>query len=933
MIKIHQSFFINRFKAAIIYCILLLFQASISHASLNIEQLPQDLQKKILTQFPQIKENTETSLKLVDDVVHYLHLIGDFDEIRAEESENGQLTIQFQLTKKIGKVEFVGSDEISDGDLKRTIGLDLKSSFNEEILIEAGEKIKNAYRDKGFLKSVIDVEVSEMTDANLYLIRFKISEGEPTRIQDFKIESPNVKLNDQIYRLIKSHTKKNLTDERLRDIAKEIREELKMNKYIRTELIGPELQFAQNEATAIVKFKLDKPENYLLDFQNNISETDSKLHEYLNLENFYSANPDIGPELAAKLKQYYLSKGYARVDIKVSEVATKTDFQQKIVFDINEGPIVRIEKIEVTGNIQFPNDEMATFIKEHSSDTIARGYYFKDDLDIGFKNLILDLQNRGFLQAKINSSRMQFNKEKNKISIILNIDQGPLTIVKAVHFTGNNEITSQQLESIAQVRTGALSLQSIDVSIEKIKQYYRDNGYIEMILLNEKSDLVSYSADNTEANIEFKIFEGPQVKVAHKIIEGNTFTKDYVIYNEVAIDDNEILTPNKIESALNRLQKTGYFSSVEIKTLEEKTIVADRTLLIKVKERDPGVFMMGAGATNERNLTIRGYTGIAYRNLWGTGRGVSLRTEGNFNAFKSNYFEHKTVLGYIEPYLFNTRTRGRINLTRQTSISDYTSGQATDVNQTTYSIEREFTPHITGIWEIWSLATLRDYGIDSNYHHDESLLDIATTGPTVDIDFRDNPFNPTSGSFTRLNLEYSTPQIGSSSTINYYKSTASYTHYTMLKKYPENALVWANQLRLGFLKNLSETGGVPYDKKGFILGGRSTVRGFENGTNEVFPNQYDLGTDKYTLTTSAKSMLIKSELRFPIMGSLGGAIFYDGGSVDIEGLSVTDNYRDSSGVAIRYNTPFGPLNLEWGCKLDRKPDESPCRFHLSIGTY
>lgn len=901
-------------------------------AALKINSLPLDMQKKIIAQFPQIL-NKDVSLKTIDDVVHYLHLMNDFEEISVSDSPDGEYLLSFKFTKKIGKFEFLGSDEFSDNELRQKIGLDLNTSFNEDLLIESGEKIKNTYRDKGYLKTLIDVEVLELPDSNLFTIRYKISEGESTRIQDFKIEGPNEKLNDQIYRLIKGNKNKNLTEERLREIAKDIREDLKQNKFIRTELIGPELQFLKNESLAIVKFSIDKPESFIIDFQNNFAETDSRLEEYLNLENFYSANPEIGPELASKIRQYYLSKGYARSEVKVSEVSTKIEFQRKIIFDINEGPMVKIEKIEVNGVTNLSNQELAIFIKEHSSDTVARGFYFKDDLDIGFKNLILELQNRGYLQAKINSSRMQFNKEKNKVSIILNIEQGPLTTVQSIQFTGNQAISIDVLSKIANIKSGALSLQSIDLSIERIKQYYREAGYIEMILLNEKSDLVTYSPDNTEAKIEFKIFEGPQVKVAHKIIEGNTFTKDYVILNELSIQDHEILTPTKLENALNRLQKTGYFSTVEIKTLEEKTMVADRTLLIKVKERDPGVFTMGAGATNERNLTIRGYTGIAYRNLWGTGRGVSLRTEGNFNVFNSRYFEHKTVLGYIEPYLFNTRTRGRINLTRQTSISDYTSGQATDVNQTTYSIEREFTPHITGIWEVWSLATLRDYGIDSNYHHDESLLDIATFGPTVDIDFRDNPFNPTSGSFTRLNLEYSTPKIGSSASINYYKTTAAYTHYTLLKKYPENALVWANQLRLGYLKNLSETGGVPYDKKGFILGGRSTVRGFENGTNEVFPNQYDLGTDKYTLTTSAKSMLIKSELRFPIFGSLGGAVFYDGGSVDIEGLTVKDNYRDSSGVAIRYNTPFGPLNLEWGCKLDRKPDESPCRFHLSIGTY
>ena len=48
---------------------------------------------------------------------------------------------------------------------------------------------------------------------------------------------------------------------------------------------------------------------------------------------------------------------------------------------------------------------------------------------------------------------------------------------------------------------------------------------------------------------------------------------------------------------------------------------------------------------------------------------------------------------------------------------------------------------------------------------------------------------------------------------------------------------------------------------------------------------------------------------------------------------IKDPYRDSVGLGFRYNTPVGPLNLEFGWKLDRKEGEEPWRFHLSIGAF
>jgi len=119
--------------------------------------------------------------------------------------------------------------------------------------------------------------------------------------------------------------------------------------------------------------------------------------------------------------------------------------------------------------------------------------------------------------------------------------------------------------------------------------------------------------------------EGPQVRISTFVLDGNSFTKDYVLLKEIDLQPGDTVTPSKVDEAVAKLQRTGHFNTVEVKTLEEKTSVANRTLVIKVTERDPGVFTLGAGATSDLGLTLRGYTGIAYNNIRGTGRGGRLR--------------------------------------------------------------------------------------------------------------------------------------------------------------------------------------------------------------------------------------------------------------------------------------------------------------------
>lgn len=155
-------------------------------------------------------------------------------------------------------------------------------------------------------------------------------------------------------------------------------------------------------------------------------------------------------------------------------------------------------------------------------------------------------------------------------------------------------------------------------------------------------------------------------------------------------------------------------------------------------------------------------------------------------------------------------------------------------------------------------------------------------------------------------------------------------------------MIWANSLRGGYLKNLRELGSVPYDKKGFILGGESTIRGFSPAEGfphkDHFPTGYDAATDRYSLTTDATMYLFKSEVRFPIYKNFGGAFFYDGGAVFIRGVDFEAPYRDAIGIAARYNTPVGPVSLEYGWKIKprctlTKGCESPSVFHFSIGTF
>lgn len=930
------------------FAFLLFIQSSPAFAKkgLDISSLPPEIQLDVQRRYPQVNKDF-IALDMVDEILRYLQLKPQFDRLIVNETSVGSYKLEYVHAKRIGNVTFIGNDFYSNSETSTLFAVKSGDVYDQQSLAEQGEKLRLAYKEQGFMNTIVDIEMPPGKDDTVDVI-LKVTENKRTLIHNLIVQSPNAKLNKDLVNELDSKVDDPLTEKTLADLNKSARSYLNKARYVRADFVGPTITYNSDESQATLTYRVDRPEAYEFSFGGAKIFSTRNLKNALDLDNYYSANPNIGTELSAKLRNYYLADGYARAEVTSTEEEKGNPFVRRISFTIDEGPRVKIQAINISGKISRKPQHYSNIIKDFSSATISNGYYNKDDFETGVKNLVLALQNEGYLQAKIVSTRLTYNKEKDQVTLYVNLDEGPLTIIQSVSFLGNQAYKNEELLKVTGLVPGPLKLSQIEEAVKNIKNFYHDNGYIEMMLLNEKEDLVTYDETNTKALLNFKIFEGPQVRAASIVLEGNSFTRDYVLFQELEIKKGELITPRRLDDSISHLQRTGFFNTVEISTLEAKTPTADRTVIVRVTEREPGTFNVGLGATNERKLTIRGYTGVSYRNLLGTGRGASVRLEGNYNVADVKYLEKKVVVGYLEPYLFGSHIRGRVNVTLSSQITDFNIKQVTDLNQYTWTIEKDLTQKILATWDIYSLAQVRDSGLDNTYPYAPTQQDIVTTGPNIDFDFRDNPFNPTSGTFTRINAEYADPKmwpnpLAGTETINYWRAVAGITFYNKVGTAQKQPVVWANNFRGGYIKNLStlpdtpdRQNGVPWDKKGFSLGGISTVRGYEAGS-EYFPNNNDLGiaggNKKYYLTTDSTMGLIKSELRFPVYGSLGGAVFYDGGIVQIQGLDIDEPYRAATGGGIRYNTPVGPLSVDVAWKLNMQPGESPWRLHISIGTF
>lgn len=901
-------------------------------------QTQEDLKK----QFSFLKSETPTRAEL-DSLLRYLVTQEQYETVQFQlETQNGVEIYHLNVgrTRRISSLKIMGLDHFSESEVRAELGVAEKSVFDQQTLIEGGERVRRLYRERGFRNTSIDLEFQRLSVSEVG-VSLIVKEGPQTMINQVRLQVANPQFRDFFERTLKKKLQgEALTDRLLTQLRKDLRESFSEKRFLKAELAGPEISLSSDESQADLTFFVGNSDQYLIDFRGLLQRGRDSVEDALELDSFYSTNPNVGPELATKVKNFYLSAGYARVEVTGDEQPTSKPYEKLVTLDVREGPKVKINEIKIIGNYTAPEQHYINFILNHSTELVEDGYYNREGFQTGLNNLVIDRQNQGFLRAKILSSKTTYmGDKKNEINIVVNLDEGPLTMLQALTFEGNNAFSYGELQRLISLRPNEpLRLNRLEEGIAKMKEFYHNSGYLEMNLVNEKENLVEYNADSTQASLNFRIYEGPKIVVSSVLIEGNSLTQDSVIMKELEFEVGDTLTPQLIEESTRRLQRMGHFNSVDIKTLEEKTQISQRTVVVRVSDRDPGLFAMGAGVNSEFGFTVRGYTGIAYRNIMGTGRGVSARLEGNYNVDRIRYLENKVTLGYLEPYLFNTRVKGRISYTLAEYVSDFVVQQGTQLKQITYSLEQDITSHILVSYDLWSSAQVRTFPIDDanprNLGRDE--LVIVTTGPTLTFDYRDHPFNPTSGIFSRFNFEYGSPNLGSSRSVNYARGFANLTHYKSVRP----GWVWANSVRGGYVRNfcrLSDNSecGVPYNLKGLTLGGQSTIRGFQ--PDEAFPNANDFGveTAKYKLTTSATMYLLKSEIRFPVHGAIGGALFYDGGAVFVKDLDIKDPYRDAVGIGMRYGTPIGSVSLDIGYKLDLHDDRHESQFpiYFSIGTF
>jgi outer membrane protein insertion porin family len=624
-----------------------------------------------------------------------------------------------------------------------------------------------------------------------------------------------------------------------------------------------------------------------------------------------------------ELKRQYTSRGYYSAVIKTTITPLERN-RVAVRFDITEGDVTKIADINIIGAKDFSERELLRNMKLTTPGWLTwftkNDQYSKQQLTADLESLRSFYLNRGYLEFAIESTQVSITPDREHIYITIAINEGPVYRVGEVKFSGNLIISEQEMRSLVPIKPGdVFSRERIVDSTKRITDRLGNDGY-SFANVNPVPDL---DREKRIAGFTFFVDPGRRVYVRRVNVTGNERTQDDVIRRELRQLEGSWYSLEKIARSKERLQRTGYFSDVNIETPAVPGTTDQVDVNVTVTERNTGTLNFGVGYSAAEKLTVQ--ASLAQSNILGTGNQLAIQiSSGSVNKVYSFTYVNPywTVDGISRGFDIFRRDVDTANLNGLASYHTYTTGAGIrfGIPVTEYdTLNLGFTAEQTHL-TVDPLTAPQRY-IDFINEFGESTNTFRVNS-SYSHDTRDSLTWPTRGWLNEAGIEVGLPP----GDLTYYRlSYQSQAFYT-----PPNRLSWLTFLANGTFGYADGYRGKPLPFfKNFYAGGVDSVRGFETAT--LGPR--DTNGDVLGGNLSVVGNL---EMLFPLPGykekNVRLSTFVDAGNV--WGPDDKVQWRDvraSMGFSVSWDSPVGPLRFSIAQPIKDRPGDKIERFQFQLG--
>jgi outer membrane protein assembly complex protein YaeT len=520
-------------------------------------------------------------------------------------------------------------------------------------------------------------------------------------------------------------------------------------------------------------------------------------------------------------------------------------------------------------------------------------------------NLEEALRQQGYAEAEVTAGDVQVDHTTGRVRAAIGVREGRRWQVTALEFAIADG--SDAPAGLASARTGRpwTPLWRQDTTTA-IRRWYYTRGHpdVQVKLTPQAADL----PDGTKTvTVVAEVTPGPEVRVGQLRFTGNKYTRDATLRRLVGDQPGALLDPIRFNNSQARISQLGVFRNIDLDYDPPDAPVRDVVYRLTEGRRQEINLLAGYGSYEQ----FRGGVEWRHYNLFGRAHTSSLKLVESMKGAQGDYV-------YTVPELF---------------------GSSTDISARLYGLRREelsfereeYGANLSLLWKLHRLGVSLTTGYtfkhlrDSNNQlatsaTDPGHTDVASLNFGVVRERRDNPLRPRKGYNLHFQVEAANRALGGQVVYQQFVVGASYH------------TPWGNGrwIHAGASQGLVPTFGAPEHSPVpvsvlFFPGGEGSIRGYRKG--EAAPRGAD------GLFTGAKAYSqFNLELEQALTTKWSAVVFGDalGTAAHLADYPFSEKLF-SVGLGLRYQTIIGPVRVEYGHNLNRRPFDPAGTLLISIG--
>jgi outer membrane protein insertion porin family len=580
------------------------------------------------------------------------------------------------------------------------------------------------------------------------------------------------------------------------------------------------------------------------------------------------------------VKELYAEKGYQAADVtpKVTPVDGSSGRLVRLVFNIDEGPEIKIRQIDWQGNTAFSDGKLTGEIKDNKPHSwlswlTQTGTYQEAKFADDAQRVSEFYQNRGYARAQVGMPQIETMEDSKDgktrwIKLRIPVDEGQKYKLGKITVAGSTVLKDEFIIPFFKMKEGEqISRKKIIKGLEEIKKVYGHFGYWEA---TPSPELRFRGIDENTGkpvgpgpvpdvvDITLNMNEGKPFYVNRITFAGNTTTHDAVIRREMRVAEGMLFDSEALTDSVKRLNQLGYFKPLErpedMDVHPTPGIPQMVDIRLKFEEQNRNQLTFGAGVSQYEG--VFGQLGFQTSNFLGRGETLGVNLQKGSQA--RNY-----QLSFSKPWVFDRPISAGMDIFSRkfTFISQYSQGETGGDAVVSFPL---------GGYKRLSLGysfariSISDIGPAYQGLLQDTAYDISKITPAFIYNTVNVPIFPRSG--TRYTASVGVAGLGG--TANFVSTNLEAIWFVPVK----NKMALAVRLNSQYSRPYSGTTALPVSERAY-LGGEYTVRGFD--LRSIGPRDALSGV----VLGGNKTLVFNAEYYFDIVRSVRFLVFFDAGQV------------------------------------------------------